>query len=185
MNKESRPPGSAKFLPEGEGREMKYKEGSVAVWRGKTDAGVRCIAMRMKHATGNNDTMLLSLNGAAAMVILLADALSPNDGTQRPGDAEATNATRATPPGSLQPTVRRIGRWIAHRCGLLVVTPEKVLEWTRYAREYNLVAGDYDLSDARLSGLNDGRCQSLNRCCQDVRELNSPDPRPGDSPKTL
>lgn len=26
----------------------------------------------------------------------------PNDGTQRPGDAEATNATRATPPGSLK-----------------------------------------------------------------------------------
>jgi hypothetical protein len=25
-----------------------------------------------------------------------------NDGTQRPGDAEATNATRATPPGSLK-----------------------------------------------------------------------------------
>ena len=25
-----------------------------------------------------------------------------NDGTQRPGDAEATNATRATPPGSLE-----------------------------------------------------------------------------------
>lgn len=26
----------------------------------------------------------------------------PNDGTQRPGDAEVTNATRATPPGSLE-----------------------------------------------------------------------------------
>ena len=26
----------------------------------------------------------------------------PNAGTQRPGDAEATNATRATPPGSLE-----------------------------------------------------------------------------------
>jgi hypothetical protein len=75
---------------------------------------------------------------------------------------------------SLQGWVRRIGRWVANRCGLLVVTPEKVLEWTQYATEYNRVAGDYDLSDARLSGLNDGRCHSLNRCCQDVRELNSP-----------
>ena len=75
---------------------------------------------------------------------------------------------------SLQGRVRRIGRWVANRCGLLVVTPELVLEWTQYATEYNRVAGDYDLSDARLSGLNDGRCQSLNHCCQDVRELNSP-----------
>lgn len=29
-------------------------------------------------------------------------AKAGNDGTQRPGDAEATNATRATPPGSLK-----------------------------------------------------------------------------------
>lgn len=29
-------------------------------------------------------------------------AMTPNDGTQRPGDAEATNATKATPPGSLK-----------------------------------------------------------------------------------
>jgi len=31
-----------------------------------------------------------------------AQCSPPNDGTQRPGDAEATNATRATPPGSLK-----------------------------------------------------------------------------------
>ena len=29
-------------------------------------------------------------------------AKTPNSGTQRPGDAEATNATRTTPPGSLK-----------------------------------------------------------------------------------
>jgi hypothetical protein len=35
-------------------------------------------------------------------MIELEKDLSHNDGTQRPGDAEATNATRATPPGSLE-----------------------------------------------------------------------------------
>lgn len=65
---------------------MKYKEGSVAVWRGKTEDGVKCIAMQMKHTSGNNDTVLLSLNGASAMVLLLSDALSPNTQAQRAGD---------------------------------------------------------------------------------------------------
>lgn len=85
-------------------------------------------------------------------------------------------------PASLQGLVRRIGRWIANRCGLLVVTPEKVLEWTRYAQEYNRVAIGYDTSDSRLSGLNDGRCQSLNRCCRDVREINSPNAKLSEPP---
>jgi len=95
---------------------------------------------------------------------------SPNADLSKQSDIR-TAVARAD---ALQGRVRRIGRWVANRCGLLVVTPEKVLEWTRSATEYNRVAGDYDLSDARLCGLNDGRCQSLNRCCQDVRELNSP-----------
>lgn len=82
---------------------------------------------------------------------------------------------------SLQGRVRRIGRWVAHRCGLLVVTPEKVLEWTQYSTEYNRVAGDYETSDEYLCGKNDGRSQSLLRCCQDVRELNSPNDELSDS----
>ena len=31
--------------------------------------------------------------------------------------------------------IGEIGRWVANRCGLLVVTPEKVLEIQQYARE--------------------------------------------------
>lgn len=65
-------------------------------------------------------------------------------------------------------------RRMAHACGLLVVTPETVSQWAQRATEYNRIAGDYDLSDARLSGLNDGRCQSLNQCCHDVMVLNTP-----------
>ena len=74
----------------------------------------------------------------------------------------------------VQPLVRRIGRWMAHQCGLLVVTPELMLEWTQYATEYNRVAGDYETSDEYLAGKNDGRSQSLLRCCQDVQNLNAP-----------
>ncbi len=70
--------------------------------------------------------------------------------------------------------VRRIGRWVAAQCGLLVVTPEMMLEWTQYATEYNKVAGDYETSDEYLAGKNDGRSQSLLRCCQDVQNLNAP-----------
>lgn len=70
--------------------------------------------------------------------------------------------------------VRRMGRWMANRCGLLVVTPETMIEWTERSKEYNRVAGHYDLSDERLSGLNYGRSQTYLACCQAVQETNAP-----------
>lgn len=82
----------------------------------------------------------------------------------------------------LHGVVRRIGRWLANQCGLLVVTPETMLEWTQRSTEHSRIAGDYDLSDERLCGLNDGRSQAYLACCLDVQETNAPNglhERPG------
>ena len=81
--------------------------------------------------------------------------------------------------------VRSIGSWMAHQCGLLVVTPEQLLEWTQYATEYNRLAGDYETSDEYLAGKNDGCSQSLLRCCQDVQNLNTEPPSSFTKPSEL
>ena len=96
-------------------------------------------------------------------------------GDQKPMNTPDITEKEKVPLGvGLHGLVRRMGRWLANRAGLLVVTPETMLEWTSRSTEYNRVAGHYDLSDERLSGLNDGRSQAYLACCQDVQETNAP-----------
>lgn len=73
------PTGSAKFVPDGDGKKYSYKEGSVEVYRGATTTGIKCLCVVMRHESGNENKILLTLNGAAALSMLLHDALSPND----------------------------------------------------------------------------------------------------------
>lgn len=72
-------PGSAKFTSENGGRIIQWEGNSVTVWRGKVETGIKAIAVEMHHApSGNITKFIMTENGAAALAILLGEALSPN-----------------------------------------------------------------------------------------------------------
>lgn len=63
-------------------------------------------------------------------------------------------------------------KFLAHRCGFLVIPTSKMSEWLDEADERLKIARDYDTSDKRLSGLNDGRAEILLRVCKDLMYFN-------------
>jgi hypothetical protein len=72
-------PGSAKFLPDGEGHSLRSDEGEVAVWSGKTtDTGQECYAVKMPHKSGNKHIFLLSRARATLLGNLLLTAINRN-----------------------------------------------------------------------------------------------------------
>lgn len=63
-------------------------------------------------------------------------------------------------------------KWLANKFGYFVVPINEVLGWSIEGRAHLKVAQDYDESDPRLSGINDGRAESLLKVCQEIREYN-------------
>jgi hypothetical protein len=77
-------PGSAKFLPDGEGHSLRSDEGEVAVWSGKTtDTGQECYAVKMPHKSGNKHIFLLSRARATLLGNLLLTAINRNSQNEK------------------------------------------------------------------------------------------------------
>jgi hypothetical protein len=60
-------------------------------------------------------------------------------------------------------SAKRLVMWLAHLVGLQTIPLDQINLWSREATERCKIAGDYEFSDARLCGINDGRSETLNR----------------------
>ena len=59
--------------------------------------------------------------------------------------------------------IQRLFTRLAHIVGLQTVTREQLNIWSWEADQLTKIAGDYEFSDERLCGINDGRSEILNR----------------------
>lgn len=67
---------------------------------------------------------------------------------------------------------RRLVTQLAHTVGLQTLPMEQISLWSHEAYERCKIAGDYELSDERLCGINDGRSETLNRVVHTIMVLN-------------
>lgn len=52
--------------------------------------------------------------------------------------------------------MRKIIIWLAHQFGFFVISKETYEKWLKLATEHNKIAADYEFSDERLCGINQG-----------------------------
>ena len=61
----------------------------------------------------------------------------------------------------------------AHLRGWQCVRTTTVTNWQTRATLHCRIAGQYEASDERLSGVNDGRCEIYNHVCKTISEQNA------------
>ena len=71
----------------------------------------------------------------------------------------------------------------AHLRGWQCVRTATVTNWQTRATLHCRIAGQYEASDERLSGVNDGRCEIYNHVCRTISEQNVNAPHEPPPPK--
>ena len=70
--------------------------------------------------------------------------------------------------------LQRLGRRLAHMCGLMVIDPTDIHAWTLRATECLELASHHASADRDyLEGKNDGRADALTWVCLEIKKANT------------